>query len=341
MRRTAVIEDFLFDPIHNHGHPVPSDPQIYYDLNNTLCYSEALPEQKHKLRYILKKDFDMDGFAPEDITYLKTNWPWTNFGITARRTTQIAQICAWQRHCPLIILESYINDYVPDWYEPILRPIPAKQRYHVKLPWSHHVCELASDTISQLCDHDIGTIRREDPSFLTGNTDSTAEPVHDNYWVIHVRRPDSVGAWRESYAWWHAVSVPSNILANLRRIKGFNKNTTIYLMSNETDPTYYNALKAKYPRMRTYRDFPKLKALIHGGKDHKPNNYLLFAVERILWNNASQRITNRLEERETIKVVTMRAISPGYYIAMLTLKLHRALGRIRSAICMRKIPSPS
>jgi hypothetical protein len=332
MRRTAVIEGVPYGVMHNNGRPVPADPRIYYDLDNILCFGAFLSQQGRKLNYILEQDFDMCRFAPEDIVYLRIELSWSRKGIMSKQQAIINQAHTLWRDHPLIILEGHIEDYKPQWYSFLFKSIPLRQQCGILLSWSHNVRQLAMDTIRQLCDdNNVETIKEADQSSLTGNTDSTAKPFENNYWVIHARREDKddAGDRRKWFDMWNALSVPSNILANLRRIKGFNKNTIIYLMSNETDPAYYKALKAIHPGIHTYHDFPKLKALIHSNGNHTPNNYLLFAVERAIWDNASRRITTR-RQREKLKAIQIQSISPGCYIAMLALKLNRVLGRINT-----------
>jgi hypothetical protein len=308
MRRTAVIEDIPLDNIHNNRHPASPDPRIYYDLDNILCYRKSPTGQMHRLNYILEQDFDMCRFAPEDIVYLRMEYSQNEEDVKEKYQSIIDKTHAWHYNHPLFILEGYIHDTFPFWFLPMLETVPRSKRCRVSLPWSRNAYNIATDTIRKLCaDH---------------------KSFDNNYWVIHARRGDGADAKRERFNRWNALSTPSNIRANLKRIKGVNRNTTIYLMSNETDPAYYNALKAIHPGIRTYHDFPKLKALIHSDRNHTPNNYLLFAVERIIWDNASQRITNRRLDKG-LKAFSLEGVSLGYLVIRVPHKLNNALNKIR------------
>ena len=93
---------------------------------------------------------------------------------------------------------------------------------------------------------------------------------------MHIRRGtvrDSVFALRPYIK---RVTTIKNILRNLDKHPDINRNSVIYLMTDEPDPQYFDELNRAYINVLTYRDFPQLKALL----TEIGNNFLLYCVER-------------------------------------------------------------
>jgi len=61
------------------------------------------------------------------------------------------------------------------------------------------------------------------------------------------------------------------------KVKGiFPEGSALYIMTDEWDRTFFDPLGDRY-RVYRYFNFPELAKLVHG---KRPNNHLLFAVER-------------------------------------------------------------
>jgi hypothetical protein len=75
-----------------------------------------------------------------------------------------------------------------------------------------------------------------------------------------------------------------NIRATLA--KTIPKGAKVYILTNERDRAFFNALKNDYEVLQFF-DFPELKSLVEG---RQPDNFLLFEIEKLLFDNAQTKV---------------------------------------------------
>ena len=107
--------------------------------------------------------------------------------------------------------------------------------------------------------------------------------VNGGYAAVHVRRGDRMRTAR-----WRDATSPARIAAALGR-HGVSRATPAFVLSDERDPAFWQELGARC-RLVRYLDFPRLTALVAPGGDHRPDNYLLYEVEKEILRHARIRI---------------------------------------------------
>ena len=270
--RTAVLEDIACTEQHNYNMPFARNPKLYFDLDDALCCKQSSPKKRLNIKYVLSKDFDMDQFAPKDIGIFDFNRDRTHIPHAMRQKGGGRNM---HNRYPLIILQASTEIH-RSWYKSMIKQVPAGEQCKMakNIQWAPYIRKIATEIVTQM---------------THGKGRETLQAPARDYWVIHARHTD---AWRSlehthmGLMRWHCLSSASNIKKNLARIQGINQNTVIYFMSNDTQPGYLDALKADYPYLYTYNDFASLKVLRRNDREHLPDNYLLFAIERAMLENA-------------------------------------------------------
>ena len=102
---------------------------------------------------------------------------------------------------------------------------------------------------------------------------------------VHARRGDRVGQYPSR------LTEPPAILSYLRG-RGVPDGSVVFLMSDEREPAFWEPLHRHYDLVR-YTRYPELAALVTHGGDRRPDNYLLYAVEREIMSHAGVRIETR------------------------------------------------
>ena len=97
--------------------------------------------------------------------------------------------------------------------------------------------------------------------------------------AVHARRSDR---GRRRY------TVPARIRAHLEA-RGVAGGSTVFLLSDERAPGFWEALKEHYDLVR-YTDCPRLAGLVSGAGGRLPDNYLLYEVEKEIMRSAALRI---------------------------------------------------
>ena len=106
-----------------------------------------------------------------------------------------------------------------------------------------------------------------------------------NFWAIHIRRNDTlVGSVASSYPHAKYASNIPWIVANLN-CAGLNKNTPIFLMTDERNPLYLSALEKKLNIIHA-SDFKAYQNLVEKYPD---DNFLCFQIERLIYLHAKRR----------------------------------------------------
>ena len=103
--------------------------------------------------------------------------------------------------------------------------------------------------------------------------------------AVHARRGDRVGQYPSR------LTEPPAILYYLRG-RGVPDGSVVFLMSNEGEPAFWEPLHQHYDLVR-YTRYPELAALVAHRGDHRPDNYLLYAVEKEIMSHAGVRIETR------------------------------------------------
>ncbi|MDE2277086.1 MAG: hypothetical protein KGK09_12405, partial [Burkholderiales bacterium] len=103
------------------------------------------------------------------------------------------------------------------------------------------------------------------------------------YGAMHVRRGDML-AMKAQYPNLARDTQPGHIAAVLRA--HLPAGSRVYVMTNERDPEFFAPLRREYEIVQFF-DFPALKALLEGPA---PDNFFLFEVEKLLFEQAATRI---------------------------------------------------
>ena len=96
---------------------------------------------------------------------------------------------------------------------------------------------------------------------------------------MHVRRGDRG---------WKRFTVPARIRARLAAW-GVADGSVVFILSDERAPGFWEPLKEHYDLVR-YADCPRLAGLVSGADGCRPDNYLLYEVEKEIMRNAALRI---------------------------------------------------
>ena len=102
---------------------------------------------------------------------------------------------------------------------------------------------------------------------------------------VHARRGDRVGQYPSR------LTEPAAIRSHLRD-HGVLDGSVVFLMSDEHDPAFWEPLGEHYDLVR-YTHYPPLAALVSRSGDRRPDNYLLYAVEKEIMSNAWMRVDTR------------------------------------------------
>ena len=105
----------------------------------------------------------------------------------------------------------------------------------------------------------------------------------DAYHAMHVRRDDML-EMTDLYPNLDKDTRPDRILRTL--LPRIPKGSRIYIMTNERDRVFFDPLRSHFEIFQ-YFDFPELRDLI---ESDRPDNFLLFEIEKILFEKASSRI---------------------------------------------------
>jgi len=104
-----------------------------------------------------------------------------------------------------------------------------------------------------------------------------------NYCAIHVRRGDMLDMV-DLYPNLDQETQPDKIKATISQV--IPKGSKIYILTNERDKAYFNPLKMDYEVFQ-YFDFPELIGLV---ECEQPDNFLLFEIEKLIFDNAKTKI---------------------------------------------------
>ena len=97
--------------------------------------------------------------------------------------------------------------------------------------------------------------------------------------AVHVRRGDRG---------WKRFTVPARIQAHLKGW-GVADRSVVFILSDERAPGFWEPLKEHYDLVR-YTDCPRLAGLVSGADGRRPDNYLLYEVEKEIMRSAALRI---------------------------------------------------
>ena len=245
MKRIAVLPEKLpLDNKHNQRNNVDCNPYLYYDFNNTTYYSNAY-RASTPLLCIKTSDFDIQQFSEKDIKVFETKDGPTYISEEDDNSHRLIiiehKIWKWTHQC--------IYNFLPK----------------LVLPYSVQVRSTASHIINRMMQS-----RGKQNYRLNGSIEEDC--LRLDYCCVHARRTDRLHLNG-------SLTTSTNIRRNLDANKNINRNTPIYLMTDEPNDHFYDELKKYYPNLFRYSDFPELYRLRHPTDGNIVNNYLLFAIE--------------------------------------------------------------
>jgi hypothetical protein len=103
------------------------------------------------------------------------------------------------------------------------------------------------------------------------------------YAAMHVRRDDML-EMKDLYPNLDRDTRPERILETLSQY--LPQGARVYIMTNERDQRFFEPLRASFEVFQ-YFDFPELRELIDSDQ---PDNFLLFEIEKLLFERASTKI---------------------------------------------------
>lgn len=101
-----------------------------------------------------------------------------------------------------------------------------------------------------------------------------------SYVALHVRRGDRMKQNRLIDRYTRANYITSFISDR------FGKAYPVFLMTDERKPGFFDALRSEFDLV-TYQDFPALRDLVNPSR---PDNFMLFCVEKLIYYRAAHRI---------------------------------------------------
>ena len=104
-----------------------------------------------------------------------------------------------------------------------------------------------------------------------------------SYCAIHVRRGDMLRMVAE-LPHLDQDTQPGHIKDVIASVMPLG--APVYILTNERDKSFFNPIKDSYAVLQ-YFDFPELNALVSGDQ---PDNFLLFEIEKLLFDNAQTKI---------------------------------------------------
>lgn len=285
LNRTAVIPPLRLSPRHNLDSPVDNDPRTYFNLDTMSYDGRPIP-------YVMASEFDAGRFAPsevKEITPVNVHPPPN----TQNRYYFNTAECEAHR-----LIEFTLSLNACLYIDGEL----------VKFPCLHYSSLVHTRALQTI-------------ELMLGRKNET--PRYFDFCCVKVRRRDMLGfygLWQRTRrtAMLKALASARNVKANLLRRGFVDKNSVIYLMSDEPRLNYFDALYKEYPRFHTLKDFPELLRLRHPDPPGQPNNHLLYAIEkqmfkvagtRFLWGDINrQSPTNPFKSRSEFK--RLRGLRP-------------------------------
>lgn len=110
---------------------------------------------------------------------------------------------------------------------------------------------------------------------------------------VHARRGDRLSR----YQYPSRLTEPPAIRDHLRK-RGVPDGSVLFLMSDESKPGFWEPLREHYDLVQ-HADYPTLAALVSADRDRRPDNYLLYAVEKEIRSNAWLRVDTRPDVRNS------------------------------------------
>ena len=147
-------------------------------------------------------------------------------------------------------------------------PVEDRPPLRLQLRWSRRVRRLARPVVSDL-------LARGEGRFV----------------AVHARRGDRLSHYPGR------LTEPAGIRRHLEE-RGIVDGSVVFLMSDERDPAFWEPLRAYYDLAR-YTDYPQLAALLCQAGGQRPDNYMLYAVERQVMASAWMRIETLPDFRRT------------------------------------------
>ncbi|MDD2659708.1 MAG: hypothetical protein PHY54_08525 [Methylococcales bacterium] len=121
------------------------------------------------------------------------------------------------------------------------------------------------------------------PSHQVLDTYNQVSNKLQNYSAMHVRRGDMLGM-NDVYPNLDQETQPDKIKATISQI--LPSGSKIYILTNERDKAFFDPLKTDYEVLQ-YFDFPELIKLV---ECEQPDNFLLFEIEKLIFENAKTKI---------------------------------------------------
>ncbi len=152
-----------------------------------------------------------------------------------------------------------------------------------------------------------------------GNT--VVENLPQDFVYLHIRREDRL--YKNNKPHLKIFTSPFYVKIFLNSYIG--KGRDIYLGTDEKDRNFFDNLNKDY-QIITYRNYPQLKKLISAEDNNKPNNYLLYTIERYIGKKSSLKIetTKKLAIKNGIEL----ELCPEYMRKIFPFLRNNRLGEI-------------
>lgn len=274
--RIAVLAPLPLSLIHNKYRPVDCDPRLYFDLDGAAIFDKKTAART-PMRHIMASEFDIQQFPEDEILKLQ------RLRLPGTVHPRYAMDQAHDDKALILFDADCMHSLtLPNGYTYGLTSKRADPDKRIEIPPGKTVRSLAEPIIAALKDEGA---RAGGPG---------------DYCCVKVRRGDFLHWSTRGHGFAarsRTVYSATNLRLNLVKRGGLDKNTVIYLMSNERDDNYFDRLYADFPRFHTYKDFPEFRRL-HPNHGETPNNYLLFAAERLIFQNAALRFVGSSDARQ-------------------------------------------
>ena len=286
----------------------------YINLEKTKIYKPEnngdIQEIEKTFRYINEENFDLSAYTDEPELVLNTSKLADEFVNNEPK--------AFNNQILIMVNREALSTEQNNQYKVVVRrtnihgyKVVKENRFLVKFSPSDKVEHLTDKILRSMGTSLISAKKRA--TFYRG---ATTREIQNNYQIefsqkyplyyacLHVRLGDAAHYMHIKYA-----SAPHH----LRHIVScaVPKGSTIYIMSDISDPCYFDFLKKNYT-VYLYSDFPELKALALAENDRGVDNAMLYSVEKNIMQYAYIKITRTKREPKTLYINSSLSIPKKY-----------------------------
>ena len=329
-RIPVFSKKFTLSKIHNPAGPVLSSWDRYMDITKTMAYIYRY--------YPFSKQIILQAIYPIPVLWLADLDGWID---RKYHRTIFKEIL---RDSDLNEDELIYRKPATDWWT---FDFPESQYNRTKGKIAKKAVQLAHNNYEERI-----FFHRRPSAEVSAVVDNIVKKIGKNFWAIHIRRNDVLTNSGRAYVHAAYASNISWISVNLKCAL-LDKDTPIFLMTDEKDPLYSFDLQEKFNVVRA-ADFNSYKNLIAKYPD---DNFLCFYIEKLIYTHAKRRYKTAIHSGEEFEFISfpdpaykkLNFLPPHYplpvnckkkYLSYLSLeKKHKYLNKYQAILSLKYILS--